>query len=446
MDGLTPILNLYSPEFKSAAQAPLKTMPAQPDKLELSNKKQEKGSYINVLEALVLTAAAASGGIYGGKKIYQKYFQKLACGVKKGEINDALYNFIKNNDPKGTLFNNKAAVIELNNGLTDEKLIILKQLAKMKDSDVFVHRGGESGHRFSLGDIKSLLEEANEGNIKYLEQLAKKSEKLSGDRVKTFSPNQILKVLQCINSNNEKVAKQLIDITGIRSEEIEKLTECLKSINKDNIDIWQVLLTTRKKGEKTELNLESLLKLAQKVEETQNPKCAEALLNAEKKNGTGTYVHNIDDILAVLPELKENNAEIYQRFYEIKAVAEIQSSKCASLTPAVNEHNIELVEEILTKAESDSNLVIFSNYSTIKKILEEINGENKEIAQKLLKLMKSKYVFTVRNYNAEDNFLDILKKIKNPEQRSKAERILEGGNISDFASFVNRFSKPDSSL
>ncbi|MCM1073898.1 MAG: hypothetical protein NC334_08840, partial [Bacteroides sp.] len=107
MEGLNPILQSKI-EFKSTQNVRLKAMPAQePDKIEISNKKQEEPkSFLSVLGALALTAGIATGGIYGGKEIYKKYFQKLACGIKKGEINDALYNFIKNNDRKGTLFNN----------------------------------------------------------------------------------------------------------------------------------------------------------------------------------------------------------------------------------------------------------------------------------------------------------------------------------------------------
>ena len=95
MEGLNSVANLknnYHLYFKGT-----KSMP----------KKEEPKQYTDVLTALALTAGAATGGIIGGKVVYKKYFDKLACGVKRGEINEALYNFIKNNDPKGSLFNNK---------------------------------------------------------------------------------------------------------------------------------------------------------------------------------------------------------------------------------------------------------------------------------------------------------------------------------------------------
>ncbi|MCM1002872.1 MAG: hypothetical protein NC408_00860 [Candidatus Gastranaerophilales bacterium] len=447
MEGLNPILQSKI-EFKSTQNVRLKAMPAQePDKIEISNKKQEEPkSFLSVLGALALTAGIATGGIYGGKEIYKKYFQKLACGIKKGEINDALYNFIKNNDPKGTLFNNKAAVIELNNGLNDEKLIILKQLAKMKKHNIFTPKGKETKHRFTLQEIKSLLKETNEENIKYLEQLAQKTEKLSGDRENSFSSSEILRVLECINSGNEKIAKQLIDITEIRPTEIERLTECLKNTTQDNVDIWQILLSTRQKGGKTELNLASLSSLAKKVEETQNPKCAEVILNAEKKNGTGTYIYDIDDVLSILPKLKEENADIYRQFHELKSVSEIKSNKCASLLPAINQHNIGMVDTILSKTHAGSTQVIFSDYNNIKEVLEAINKDNKDLAEELLKLIKTKYCIAGRYSSTDKTLIEVLNKTRDTSQREKANNILNTNSIRDFDHFVSLFFKPDSAI
>lgn len=431
MEGLSSISNSrinYRLNFKGAKN---------------TTEKEEPKQYTDVLTALALTATAATAGIYGGKAVYKKYFDKLACGIKKGEINDALYNFIKNNDPKGNLFNNKASVMELNNGLTDEKLIILKQLAKMKEANNIKPASQKQKHRFSLNDIKTLLEETNEENIKYLEQLAKKSENLGGDRIKTFSPTQILEVLKCINSENQKIAQQLIETAEVRSEEISRLTECLKYTNKNNVDIWQILLSTRKKGKKTELSLENLFKLAQKVEETQNPKCAEVLLNAEKKNGSGTYINNIDDILNILPSLKEEHADIYRKFYDLKSVSEINSKKGLSLITKINEHNIDIIDSLLTKKDRDGRYVIFDDYSKIEEILELVNNDNLEITKKLIELTGVKYTYTSKynSYFTADLLIQTLEKISSEPEREKAKELLNNEKIEDFAQFIHLFSK-----
>lgn len=430
MEGLNSVANLknnYHLYFKGT-----KSMP----------KKEEPKQYTDVLTALALTAGAATGGIIGGKVVYKKYFDKLACGVKRGEINEALYNFIKNNDPKGSLFNNKKALIELNNGLTDEKLIIIKQLAKMKENNALRDYSTQK-HRFSLNDIKMLLEGTNEENIKYLQQLAEKSENLGGDRIKTFSPQQILNVIQCINSENQKVAHQLIDITKIHSTEITELSQCLKNINKDNIDIWRILLSTRKKGNKTELSLEELSKLTKKIEETQNPKCAEVLLNADKKNGSGLYIHNVEEILEILPELKEKHADIYRKFYELKSTSEIKSKQSLKLLLKSNEQNIEIINSLLIKKDKNERSVIFDNYEKIEEILKLINKDNKEITKKLIELTSVKYIYTSKynSYYTSDLLIEILQKLSSEAEREKAKTILKDKNIEDFSQFVDAFFK-----
>ncbi len=442
MEVSSSIPKIYRNEFKGAQSAPLKTMPAKnSDTVELSSiTKKDNNGYSSILGLLAISAAAATGGIWGGKEIYKKYFDKLACGIKRGQIDDALYNFIKNNDPKGALFNNKDGVLEISSGLTDEKLVILKQLAKMKTTGNVIRI--KETHRFTLNEIKSLLEEANENNIKYLEQLAQKSAQHSNYQGQTFTPSQILQVLKCINNKNQKVAKELIDVTNIRPDEIERLTECLKSVDEKNVDIWRILLSTRKKSSKTELKLRDLSKLAKKVEETQTPKCAEVLLNAEKKNGSGMYIHDVEDILTILPKLTEDNSEVYRTFYEIKAVSDINATKCAELLPAITKDNVDLVEAILTKTEKNGEYVIFHNYNYIKTILESIDSQNKDIAQRLINLIDNRYCTNISYFQSDSALIDVLSKAKTNSELEKIKEILDKEYITNFDKFLQEFSKP----
>lgn len=145
--------------------------------MELSTKKEDKNglsAFAKVAAMLGVISVAVAGGTYGGVKVYDKFFQRLSCGIKKGEINDALFNFIKKIDPKGNVFNNKAEIVKINENLTDENFVILKQLSKMKNERV-IYLGPDDYFcpRFELSDITELLTNTNEYNIKYLEQLAK---------------------------------------------------------------------------------------------------------------------------------------------------------------------------------------------------------------------------------------------------------------------------------
>lgn len=460
MEGLTPITNLnlrYSPNFKEASNTLHSGMSKNnEDKLELSTKKKKKNQdYTEILAGLLAVSALATAGVWGGRNIYHKYFDKLACGIKKGEIGDPLYNFIKNNDPKGELFNNKNTILELNKDLTDEKLLLLKKLAKMKNSF-----SSGSYNRFKLNDIKKLLADATEENIQYIEQLASKKEEYG----RPFNTEEINSIISLINKGNKKLAESLIEITETSEyskNNINELKNCLKKINKDNIDIWQVLLSTRNRGGKTELNLQDLPDLANKLKETQNPKCAEILLNAQKKNGSGLYIHEPKTVIETLDYLKEENAELYRKFYELKASDEVSEENLKQILSNLNEHNIDLVETILTKKAkgkySSDERVIFDDWNSIEEILKLINGDNKDTIKRLIDTIKTKDYHLVQQYelgkkyracykNPDEIIEDLATEFnKNPEKLKKAQEILDKGIVDgkqslDFQAFLKKLN------
>lgn len=96
MEGLK-IQKSYNTAFRAEAESPkaavaLKTAPMANDTVEISSKKQDKktgfGKVAAMLAALTVVIA---GGTFGGVKLYDKYFQKLASGIRKGEIDEALF-------------------------------------------------------------------------------------------------------------------------------------------------------------------------------------------------------------------------------------------------------------------------------------------------------------------------------------------------------------------
>lgn len=444
MEKLTPISDIKRMNikaFKAEKQNPKLNPQEKADSIEISYSKDiNKEGYIKTAGILALTTAIFTTGIWGGKKVYNKYYPKLPCGIKKGEIDEAFYNFIKNNDPKCKIFNNKNVIIELNNKLSDEKLLILKQLAKMQSN---ITRGNNVNNRFSLVDIKNLLEETNQQNIKYIKLLAQKNKSNKEGSTDWFTTDEIVQVLKNINKENYKIADKLIEITEVSKEDLDKLIKSLKKINKNNHDIWQILLTTRKTGNKTELNIGQLQTLVQKIEETQNPKCAKVLLNAKKNNGTGNYIHEIDDIILYLEMLNENNADTYQKLYKIKSISEINPNKLKYILPNVNENNIDLVDLILSKKENNVNEnVIFNNWERIELTLKSINKENKDISTKLLEIITNRDAFWIKNSTKENDllvddtlkwtdevFLMLLKDFNNnPQNIEHANKILKETN------------------
>lgn len=450
---VSQVKNSHNPALQGGGETrtsviPVKTSPIPDDILELSSKKENKpqglGKVAAMLAALSLVVA---GGTLGGVKIYDRYFQKLAkSGIKRGEINDALFNFIKKNDPKGHMFYSKPEIMAINEKLTDENFLILKQLSKMKDeSPWFI---GDPPKRFNLNEITDLLTNTNEFNIKYLEQLAKKAEDIYGTK-DTLSSANIIKVLKEISPDNDKVAGQLIDISGVR--DTEKLTDCLRGINKDNVDVYQMLLSTRRKGGNTELTIEDMQTVAKQLEKTKNPKCAELFLNAEKNDGTGLYRYSMEDLHNLLKAANEEKVDTYKKLYDLKCTADVERGM-VSLVKSVTDDNIDLVEPLLTKTgkgEFLSQYVIFDNWNNIEKILKSVDKENKNCASKLIDIIEEKrYYPNPQRWSGEDvdeylpELFDELR--RNPEKLKRAEKILaegivDGNQTLDFQKFYEQY-------
>ena len=428
-----------------------KTNPIPYDSVDLSTKKNEKSTgFVNVVALLAGLSLVVAGGTFGGVKLYDKYFHKLACGIKKGEIDDALYNFIKKNDPKGKLFSNENEILTINEKLTDDNFLILKQLTKMKNEDPWsINR---NNHRFNLSEITDLLTRTNEFNLKYLEQLAKKSEKKYGviETVPTFD---MLNILTAINPDNDKVAAQLIDIAKI--DGTSDLVNCLKHINKDNVDIYQMLLSTRVKNGKTELGINDIKLIEAQLEKTKNPNCAELFLNMEKANGTGQFRYNMEDIVSFLNSAKEENSETYKKLFALKSTKDIESNML-SLIKSVNNDNIDLVDTLLTKKYKSclgsevSNYVIFDDWKEIENILNSVNSKNKDVAKRILDIVDQKYFFETDKFISTDIdtylsgfFKDLA---DNPENLKHVEDVLNKGIVDgkqtfNFQNFYNTYSK-----
>lgn len=408
-----------------------KTAPIPNDTIEISSKKQDgQSSFGKVAAMLGILAVVAGGGTFGGVRIFDKYFNKLSSGIKKGEIHDALFQFIKNNDPKGRMFNNKEKILQINEKLTDDNLLILKQLTKMQDENS--KRWGWVHERFTLDDMTELMTGANEFNIKYLEQLAKKSE-TKYDYTKTFETRDILNILKNINPDNEKVASRLIDISDIRKP--DDLAKCLSKIKKDNVDVYQLLLSTRKKGANTELSLDELQKVADVLKETKNPKCAEFFLNQEKNDGSGLFRYNMEDIENLLKVSDDEKVETYKKLFDLNCTKDSEAGM-VNLIKAVSDDNIDLIEPLITKRYkgSLSQYVIFDDWNGIEGILQSVNKDNKEIAARIIDIVDDNKVHrtlpTWKTFYLTDYLPKFFKDLgEHPEKQKLANEILDKGIV-----------------
>lgn len=430
-----------------------KTAPMPNDSVELSTKgKSAEKNFLNVAAFLAAAAAVVGGGTYGGVKIYNKYFQKLASGIKRGEINDALFDFIKRVDPKGKLFNNKKEIVDINNKFTDDNFLILKKLSKMKsDNPYLIISKHRTNNRFNLTEISELLQNTTEQNIKFLQQLAEKSSDLYGQK-RFMKSDEIIKVLKEINTENTNIADKLINRSNLREigkNDIETLINVLKSINKKNNDYYSLLLSTRQKGGMTELNLNEIQNLAQKLTETKNPKVAEVLLNGAKK-GTGTYRFSTESIVQNLGEFKEENSELYKKLMDLDINP--NEEDLLQLCKHATQDNVELIEPMLNKtymptwdSEHKSHL-LFDNYDEILAVLNNTNATNKDITRKLVDICDNSWVHYASKYESDTKILpNFINQLNTETQIKKAEEILQNGIVDDkqtltFKQFYAKFS------
>uniref|UniRef100_UPI0040259431 hypothetical protein n=1 Tax=Candidatus Scatousia sp. TaxID=3085663 RepID=UPI0040259431 len=171
----------------------------------------------------------------------------------------------------------------------------------------------------------------------------------------------------------------------------EELVKCLQGINKDNVDVYQMLLSTRRKGGPTELSLEDIQSVAKCLQTTKNPQCAEFFLNAEKNDGTGLFRYSMEDIDKLLKIAKEENLDTYKKLYDLKCTADVKSGMIP-LLKSVTDDNINLVEPLLTKKENSellSKYVIFQNWDNIGKVLKSIDKKNKDCASQIIDIIDS---------------------------------------------------------
>ena len=390
----------------------------------------KNNGFINVATMLTAAAAVVCAGTYGGVKLYDKFFQKLASGVRKGEINEALFNFIKKTDPKGRLFNDKEAIIKINEQLTDENFLILKKLSKMKNEYSFIPSIYRD-KRFNLKEITELLQSTNEYNIKYLNQLAQINKGRYGTE-RSLSSGEILRVMKEISPENDKSVGLLIEKAN--ADDAEELVKCLQSINKDNSDFYSLILSTRRKGGPTELSFDDIRSLASSLEKNKNPKCTEFLLNLEKADGSGSYRHSVKELDDILVNAKDENFDVIKQLYEMKCTESLD--EMTRLVSSVNKDNISLVEKILNKDYKSmfgSQYVVFQDWGNIETIIKNTNSKNIDAVSKIIDICDTSSLFVrIKGEYKDLKVPNVVEKLAidskdNPALVERINNILEKG-------------------
>ena len=415
--------------------AAYKTEPVLEDKIELStNSGQNKSSFIETAGILFAGAALLGGCTAIGMKINEKYFQKLACGIKKGEIKEELYNFLKRIDPKGKIFNKKEDVMQLNKDLTDENFLILKQITKMKEKSIF---GNINTTRFTSKDITKLIKSINKSNIDCLPQLTEKQiTAAKGYSTEPLSTDKIIEIMRYINAENKNAASKMIDKAN--PDEIEVLINSIKKVNKDNADIYDLVLSTRQRAGKTDLTFEEIHKAAELIKSTGKSRSAEFFLNLKDSKKLDAYRYTVQDLEQYILKsgcIKDENVGIYKKLYEIERVNRDNFSSLEPIFEAVNQNNVDIAEKLLKKEE------IFKYYGDIEKILIktdafiEKNPNKKSVISGIIDLCNSPDVNYRRNYRyglGGSDLTDVIETVTlKPEKLQQAENLLKSTTTFD---------------
>ena len=379
----------YVPRFCATNSTPS-------DTVEFSSKESKKSNkgFVNVLEMLAVLMAVCSGATFGGIKIYNKYFNKLAgSGLKFGEINEVLFNFIKKNDPKGNLFTSRNQILQLNDALTEENIPIFKQLAKMKNSskEWLSYSNRANQPRFDIYELTKLIKVTNKNNLKYLTQLAEKVEKDDTGVVQTFSTEQIIKIIEKITSQNEELAETVIRRAKIK--ETDDLVRCLKDIDDKNIDIYKMLFNCRNKSGVTDLEFWEIFALKRHAEKQKNLDLLETLINTEKRDGSGEYRFSTLELRSSDFNIEPEKVPVLKKLLEMNELGTTGTADLRGLVDVTEEKNIEFLYSILSKKVYNEGIFgnsglkfTFKSYDDIETIMKNITPENKSVANKLLEL------------------------------------------------------------
>ena len=399
---------LINTSFKNEVATPAKTTKTNDLPNDTFESKTESNKNKN--EQTLLTTIGLSllglGGVLLTKKIYKQASNKLSIGIKNGEIREEFFNFIKKNDPDCKYFNNKKSILQLEKDMDEEKFLILKKLYRMNN----IHTKN-SKKRFNFKEIVTLLKITDKNNIEFLELLANKQYKPEQGDIKQLSPQEIKDILLEINAGNKDVAQAVIEKYNFNFNETEKVQKLLKSINKDNVEIYKLLFASRKDGKNTALNYDDLKDIANLIKEKNNPKTAEIILNLKENNGGNQFAYDIVDIKNILNIADDNNIKIYEKILNDPDIAKINN-----LSKVLNKIDEDICEEFIlfSKLKEDQTTFIYSDPEQIIKLANltsKFDQDKKEIFNKILEKYK------IRRFERYD-YESVIDKLSTADKRT----------------------------
>lgn len=292
-------------------------------------------------------ALVAAGGIALASKAIGKSGNKISSlDIKKGEISDELFYFLKR-FKKGDAFTQnlqKEEVLKLNGLLNETNFSQFKKLAKQSNLDP--------------SEITQIVENLNEHNTPLLDKIILKLE----NEQASLKPEkgEIAAIIKNINEKNKEFAPQLIDSakttynmqTNAKTRGAQSLIDILDFVDDKNKDAFRSALSFRKEGTVSKFSFNEIKELTELIQKHNCPLSSELFANLKSANGVD-YRLNFENLKETIKKADDEYIDLYHKFFNEK------SERITEYIPALKPGN----EKILNFIEQDArnyNLNFFS--------------------------------------------------------------------------------------
>lgn len=376
---------------------------------------QDKAKEIAKLTAAVFAVTlVAVGGVKLADKIITKKINTLPFNIKKGEISDELFNFLKRLDKKNTFTQslNREKALELNGLLNKDNTSVFKKIAKSNQIDTDE----------AIKVIKCL----NKDNIGFVDEILAKYNKKWYSQAPAEN-NILSNLLGKINENNKKYASSLISMSedSIKIPQnsnkpekwYEKLQDILDFITEENEESFGIVFNSRKNGIESKFNFDELKQFTNLIQENKNPKAFEFFAGLKAENGVD-YTLESEKLEKLIKSL---NDELIDSYYRLFA----KNQKNASMAQYINKYN-ESAASIILEREKKAVVSGAFLHADIESLL-AIDDVNQDLYELIIKKLNNDHMFDL--YHSE--ITEILKKTKgNPKNADIVRNYIEKTDVS----------------
>ncbi len=338
----------------------------------------DKTKLIKMGAVVFCAALAASGGFALVNKIIGGKSNEISSlKIKKGEISDELFYFLKRFKKNDNFINNlqREDVIALNNSLNETNFSQFKKLAKKT--------------KLPPGEITEIVKNLNENNLPFLDSVVAKLQEEDFDPEKM----EVANVIKAINEKNKEFASRLIEMAEPTYTEktettcSQELINILNFVDEKNRDALRMALSVRKQSDsKSKLKLQEIKELTNFLQHHKKPLTTEFFGNLQARNGA-QYRLDLEELKAIIEKCSDDYIDLYQRAFTDNF------AETTLLAPKLNPETEKIISFLQNDLENSNSSAFY-----VKKCLKEIDNPD---YRKLMKAAIEKYDSSKEEFNAE---------------------------------------------